>query len=337
MTPAGYHVAVVGAADLVGREIVGALHERAFPVRSLRLFDDASMRGEDVGFGAVSLCIETLEAAIGPAAVVFVTGGAPVGPREIAALAPDAVTIDCSGRCALDDDVPLVVPECNPDAVAGGVASRLVASPDPVAVALSVVLAPLHQYGGVRRAVVTALDPVSEAGILGIEELSRETLELLNGRSVEPEVFASRIAFNVLPRVGAVGESGDTAAESRAAAQVRKVLDDAAVEISVSRVYVPAFYGAGMTLNVELGRALEPGAVQAVLRHAPGILVVDADGGLPAAIADAVEQDATLVSRIRADGSVENGVNLWVAIDNVRKGRAVNAVQIAELVVRHFV
>jgi aspartate-semialdehyde dehydrogenase len=175
---------------------------------------------------------------------------------------------------------------------------------------------------------------VSEAGGAGIEELSRQTVDLLQGRSTETEVFAASVCFNVLPRVGDLTPSGDSLAEEQCAWQIRRILGAGDLGIALSRVCVPVFYGTGIALNVELQSPLEPADAAELLRAAPGILATTAAEEETVSVGDTIGQDATVISRVRADRSLENALNLWVALDNSRKGSAVNAVQIAELLAR---
>jgi aspartate-semialdehyde dehydrogenase len=333
-----YGVAIVGAAGLPGRELLVVLEQRAFPVGTLRLLDaEPGVAGEGAEFAGGVIEIEPLGEELSGVDIVFLVGGAHPDPDQLdSLLRSGALLIDGSGRWALDDEVPLVVPECNPSALAGHRARGIVASPDPVAIALSVLLAPLQEAFGVRRVVATALEPVSRAGAAGIDELSRQTIDLMSGRSVEPVVFASRVGFNVFPGIGPLGEGGDTEDEAAVTAQVRKILGTDGLGVRVTRLGVPTFYGLGISANVELEAGATMGEVHDLLRRSPGLLVDSAAEGV-GSLADAVGQDGTLVSRVRTDGSVPSGLDCWVAIDNLRKGQAVNAVQIAEILVRDYI
>jgi len=335
MKKGGYRVAVVGATTLAGREVATALVERGFPLATLRLLDHPERQGEEIEIEEKSLLVEPLRRPLGSFDVAFLAGDVRCEFDLLDSLREaGAAIIDCSDRFAIDAGVPLVVPECNAAAIARYRERGLVASPDPLAVALSVVLSPLHASASVRRAVATSMEGVSQFGSEGVEELSQQTIDALQGRSIETAVLSARICFNVLSSVTRVGAGADSEEERRVVAQVRRILGDDGIELSVSRLVVPAFYGIAVALNLELGRSL-PTGIAAVLREAPGILLEEGEERVTS-LADAVGTDATLVARVRPDPSLRNGWNLWIAIDNLRKGRAANAVQIAEILVRDY-
>ena len=329
-----YAVGIVGA-GVVAQQIGESLFERTFPVSSLRFLGGESSIGEQIEVAGTTYLVEPLDERTRSLDFVFVTRETVWSDRDVEAiLLGGATVVDCSGRYASEVDVPLIVPECNGDSVAEVRERQIVASPDAVAIALSVVLAPLNAEAGVRRVVATALESVSEAGARGIEELSRQTIELLQGRSTEAEVFPARVCFNVLPHLGEVGASGDALSEEQSLWQVRRVLDLAELPITLNRVLVPMFYGTGIALNVELQTPLEAAEAIELLRAAPGILLTTPEEEADLTVGTAVGQDATVVSRVRVDRSTENAINLWLSFDNTRKGGAVNAVQIAELILR---
>lgn len=333
MSETGLAVGIVGV-GVVAQQIAASLVERAFPFASLRFLGDASLLGEGVEVDERTFPVEPLEAAGAGLDLVFLTGESEWQERDAESLVlAGATVIDCSGRYAREADVPLVVPECNAHTLADA-DRRIIASPDPVAVALCVVLAPLRSEAGVRRVVATSLESVSQAGSAGIEELSRQAVELLQGQSTENDVFPARICFNVLPRIGETAPSGDSVSEEQACWQVRRVLEDADLAIAVTRLNVPVFYGTGIVVNVELETPMDADAARELLRGAPGILSTAPEDEADLSLSDAVGQDATLVGRVRADRSAENAITFWVAIDNARKGSAVNAVQIAEIVMK---
>jgi aspartate-semialdehyde dehydrogenase len=245
------------------------------------------------------------------------------------------VVIDTSQLLAEDADVPLIVPEVNAGDLGGYVDRLVIVSPDAPAVALAVTLKPLHEAAGIARVACSTFEPVAHAGRAGIDELQRQTVELVNGRSVENEVFAHRIAFNVLPQVGEMLAGGAARGERQVAAALRRLLADPSLPVSITRACVPVFYGGALSVNVETSAKLTAAQAREILRTAPGILLQDEAGSLQYPTpADAVAQDTTLVGRIREDESL-NVLDLWIAIDNIRKG-AVNAVQIAELLIRDY-
>jgi aspartate-semialdehyde dehydrogenase len=222
-----------------------------------------------------------------------------------------------------------------PDEVDGDCRS-VVASPDAVAIALAVALQPLHATAGVTRVVASTFEPVSAAGRAGIEELQQQTVDLLNGRGVEHAVFPQRIAFNALPQIGEFLEGGSARSERQTAAALRRLLGAPELVVSVTRVQVPLFFGEGISVDVETATKLSAAEARDILRAAPGVLLQDeASAQAYSTSADAVGQDATCIGRVRA-ADTANVLDFWIAIDNVRKGAAVNAVQIAELLIRDY-
>jgi len=338
MNKSAYSVAVVGATGLVGAEIVDVLAARQFPMDSLRLYASLRTAGDEVRCGDLSARVELLDTArFDDTDLIFFAAGEQVSAEWMnRATAAGAVAIDTSHLFAADSSVPLIVPEVNPEDLAGFADRRLIVSPDWAAIALAVTLQPLRAAAGVSTVVATVLDPVSGAGRAGIKELQRQTVELMNGRSVDNELFPRRIAFNLLPHVGAFLANGNSRDEDQAVQALRRILDDAALSVSVTRIRMPLFFGAALTVHVEGFEKLTADAAREVLRTAPGILVQDdvAAETYPTP-AETVGTDATCVGRIRADEAA-NALDLWVTIDNIRKGSAVNAVQIAELLIRDY-
>ena len=325
-----FAIGIVGT-GVVAEQIAASLIERAFPVSSLRFLVAAEALGDTVEVEERAFPIESLEDVTGNLDLVFLTTETDWRERDIDSLVlSGAMLIDLSGRYAREPDVPLLVPECNSDLADTATDRRIVASPDAVAIALCVVLSPLRAEAGLRRVVATCLEPVSEAGTAGIQELSRQSVDLLQGRSPEAEVFPVRVAFNILPRLGDIAPSGDSGAEERAVWQVRRVLDDPDLPVSITRICTPHFFGTGIALNVEFLTPLDAADAASLLRSSPGILATLPEEEDNLGLAAAVGQDATLVSRVRGDRSGADTLNLWVALDNTRKGSAVNAVQIAE-------
>lgn len=328
-------IGIVGS-GLVAQQIAASLFERDFPLSTLRFFGAGEVEGDGVEVDERSFAVEPIDRLSGGADVVFLTAETEWSEGDVEGLLRRGVAvIDCSGRYARELEVPLIVPECNGEALADASSDGcLVASPDSVAIALAVALAPLHDRAGLRRVVATSLEAVSEAGFAGVEELSRQTVELLQGQSTEVSVFSARVSFNVLPRLGEVGPSGDSLAEEQAVWQLRRLLDAPDLPAALSRVSVPLFFGTGIAVNVELDGPLDAADAADLLRSAPGILATSAEEERDLSVGDAVGQDATLVSRVRVDRSAANALNLWVALDNSRKGSAVNAVQIAEVLLK---
>ncbi len=325
-------IGILGAATLVGREMVAVLQEREFPVSSLRLVDTDLGAGQEVEFEGVDVLVQSIDEGLaGVDLAFFASDMETLAEHAEAVAASGGVVIDCSGHFAASPDVPLIVPECNASSLEEFQIGRIIASPDPISVATSTILMPLHAEAIVRRAVITALEPVSRLGAAGIDELSRQTVDLLNGRSVDAAVFPARISFNVMPAPDQVDF------EPQLIDQLRRILGETRIELSVSRFLVPTFYGTGISMNIELERPLDAAEARDLLRQSPGILTLGNGSAMaPLSVADAVGQGATLLGDVRPDPSMPNGLSLWAAVDGSRKGTAVNAVQIAEILLRDF-
>jgi aspartate-semialdehyde dehydrogenase len=333
-------VAVVGATGAVGGEVVRTLEERLFPVGELRLAASARTAGALVDWRGANVRVDVLEAALfeGVDLAFFCAGGAV--SAEYAPLAVDAgaVVIDKSSHFRMHPDVPLVVPEVN----AGDLAERhlgIVASPNCTTIPMVVALKPLAEAVGIARIVASSYQAVSGGGKRGIDTLSRETINLLNLRDPaegeDSPVFPRRIAFNCIPQVDAFLEDGSTKEEAKVIAETRRVLHLETLPIAVTCVRVPTFYGHTVALTVELEQALDAEEARRLLREAPGVVLCELGDEMPyPTAADVGGTDAVYVGRVREDPSHPHGIQLWVAADNVRKGAALNAVQIAEIVAR---
>ncbi len=329
-------IAVVGASGLVGREILRLLSERDDPPAELRLLGSLRTAGARIEEGEVQGQIGLLQpGAFDGIDVAFLAAGPSVATEwaPVAAQAGAAV-IELSSRFRLDEAVPLVVPEVNRDTLAHWRDRGIVASPSPTVVGLAVVLAPLAAAAGLRRVVVSAYAGVASAGRRAVAGLSRETVDLLNGRGQKRTRFPRRIAFNCVPQMGDVEPGGATTHELQAALETQRVLDDRALAMAVTAVRVPMFFGLGLNVGVTTERPLAADEAVEILRPAPGLLVHASDDDPYPTPVEVTGTDAIHVGRIRTDGSAENGLALWIALDNVGKGRALNAVQIAELLVR---
>jgi len=338
MKKPAYSIAVVGATGLVGQEILDRLDERGFAVGALQLYASPRTAGDELRCAGVSARVELLDGArFGDTDLVFLAAGEQVSAEWVPrATDAGAVVIDTSQLFANDADVPLVVPEVNADSLADYTQRGLVASPDSAAVAMSIVLKPLQAAGMLKRVVACTIESVSGAGRAGIDELQQQTIELMSGRSVDAGLFPHRIAFNLVPQVGALLDGGASQGEQQSIDALRRLLDDAELSISVTRVRAPLFYGTAIAMSVETVDAMTVADARQALRTAPGILLQDdvapASYSTPA---DAVGQDAICVGRIRADAA-SNVLDFWIVFDSVRKGCAANAVQIAEILVRDY-
>jgi aspartate-semialdehyde dehydrogenase len=332
----GLRVAVVGASGLVGREILRLLDERSESHAELRLLGSPRTAGATIEEGDVQGRIELLRpGAFDEIDVAFFAAGPSVALEwaPVAAQAGAAV-VDLSSRFRLDQMVPLVVPEVNPDTLAGWRERGIVASPSSAVVGLTVVLAPLATAAGIRRVVVSTYSGVASAGRRAVAGLSKETIDLLNGRGQKPTWFPRRIAFNSVPQQGDIEPGGATTHELHVVEETRRVLGDPALAMQITAVRIPMFFGLGLSVALETEQPLSPDEAVEILRPAPGIMVhASPDDAYPTPV-EVTGSAATHAGRIRSDPSVENGLALWVALDNVGKGAALNAVEIAELLVR---
>jgi aspartate-semialdehyde dehydrogenase len=336
MNQEGYVVAVVGATMPLGREVRAVLNERQVPIREWRLFDSAERveSGDEEEAEGALLTLENLDLA--DVEIVFLCTSCPDSVRRrLDDAAGRVAVIDLTTSCAERADVPLIVPEVNATAIAEWQESGIVASPVPGAIALAVALKPLDQMAGLRRVVVAAYEPVASAGEDAIEELARQSRDLLSGCSTEVAVLPHRIAFNLIPQVGDFLGAEKARGEWQIESQTRRLLGLEDLPITVTAVRVPVFHGQGYAVNVETEQALDAAAARDLLRGAPGIVLLDdASTQTYPTLIEAMEADATYVGRVRDDPTVPSGLNLWIAIDGARKGGAVNAVQIAELLIR---
>ncbi len=331
-------IAVVGASGLAGREVLRLLAEREEPPAELRLLGSPRTAGARVEEGNFQAQVGLLQAgAFDGIDLAFFAAG-PTVASEWAPVAAQggAAAIDLSGRFRLEEPVPLVVPEVNPDALAGWRERGIVASPSATTVGLTVVLGPLAEAAGLRRVVVSTYSGVASAGRRAVAGLSKETIDLLNGRGQRRTRFPRRIAFNCVPQLGDLLEGGATTHEYHAILETRRVLDAAALAMHVTAVRVPMFFGLGLNVHVETERPLSADEAILILRPARGLMVhATPEDSYPTPV-EVTGSDATHVGRIRTDPSTENGLGLWIALDNVGKGAALNAVQIAELLVRDY-
>ncbi|HEX9050724.1 MAG TPA: aspartate-semialdehyde dehydrogenase [Anaeromyxobacter sp.] len=341
MTNPAITLAVVGATGTVGRTVLEVLDDLDVPLRALRPFASARSAGTTLSFRGDDVRVEGLrEGAFRTCDVAIFCAGAEVA-REWAprAWAEGCAVVDDSPAFRGEPDVPLVVPEVNPDALAGHRARGVVANPSSNVTALALALAPLRAAAGLLRVVVSTYQAVSGAGQRGVEELEKEARDLLNLREPDPPArFPHRIAFNVIPQVGAFVPGGATDEEERLGRDTRKVLGEPDLRLAATAVRVPVFFGHSLAVNVETRSALPPDTAREALRRAPGVKLVDDPAGrvypMPMLVA---HDDGVLAGRVRADPSVEHGISLFLAIENTRKGAATNAVQIAQLLAaRHL-
>lgn len=334
-----YTVAVVGATGAVGAEMIKVLEERAFPVERLVPLASEKSLGRTVEFEGNALPVLVLDrnAFAGVDIALFSAGGeVSLSYAPIAAEA-GAVVVDNTSAFRMEPDVPLVVPEVNAGDIARYAKRRIIANPNCSTIQMVVVLSPLHRIARIRRVVVATYQSVSGAGTEAMEELSQQSVALFSQREPGAEVFPHRIAFNCIPHIDIFLPDGSTKEEAKMVGETKKIMGDSSLRVAATAVRVPVFCGHSEALNVEFEEPLSPEEAREALSGAPGIEVVD-DPTLcryPMAI-DAVGKDAVLVGRIRRDDTVEHGLAMWIVADNLRKGAALNAVQIAEILVREY-
>jgi aspartate-semialdehyde dehydrogenase len=329
-----FNVAVAGATGAVGNQMLACLEEMDFPVRSVTLLASPRSVGRSLSFRGERVPVAELteKSFEGIDIALFSAGGGPSERFAPAAARSGCVVIDNSSAWRMDPDVPLVVPEVNPHAVAGYSRKGIIANPNCSTIQMVVALNPLHKKFGIKRIVVSTYQSVSGTGKKAIDELFDQTRAMINFLPQEVKVYPHRIAFNCLPHIDKFMEDGYTKEEVKMVNETRKIMEDPDIGVSATTVRVPVFYGHSESVNVELRSPCTVAEARALLAAAPGVKVVDdpARNQYPLAI-DAAGQDLTFVGRIRQDFSVPNGINMWIVADNIRKGAATNAVQIARI------
>jgi aspartate-semialdehyde dehydrogenase len=330
-----YVVAVAGATGAVGREMLEILAERSFPVADVVPLASERSAGERVKFGDRSFTVKLLTRQSFEGVDIALFSAGSERSLEFAPLAvkAGAVVIDNSSAFRMDPKVPLVVPEVNPEAVSEH--SGIIANPNCSTIAMVVALKPLHDAAKIKRVVVTTFQSVSGTGKKGMDELAQQTVALLNFKDVETKVYPHQIAFNCLPHIDSFLDNGYTREEMKMVNETRKIMGDDSIRVTATAVRVPVFRCHSESVNIETEKKLSANEVRALLSAAPGIIVFDEPkkNVYPLAI-EVTGKDETYVGRVREDESVENGINLWIVSDNLRKGAALNAVQIAEHLIK---
>jgi len=334
-----WKIAVVGATGNVGREMLNILSEREFPASEVVAIASRKSVGREVSFGDHTLKCKALENYDfrGTDIVLMSAGSAVSGEwsQKIGALG--SVVIDNSSKWRMDPDVPLVVPEVNSQAIAKYGKKNIIANPNCSTAQMVVALKPLHDIARIKRVVVSTYQSVSGAGKEGMDELFNQTRAIYVTDPVEPKKFTKQIAFNIIPHIDSFMDDGYTKEEWKMAAETRKILDPD-IKVTATCVRVPVFVGHSEAVNIEFERPLTPDQARDILRESPGCMVIDKreDGGYVTPV-ECVGDYATFISRIRKDATVENGLAMWIVSDNLRKGAALNAIQIAEiLIARHI-
>jgi len=335
-----YSVAVVGATGAVGEAMIRILEQREFPVRELYPLASSRSAGTEIRFQGRAHTVGVLEEFdFARAQVALFSAGASVS-AEHAPRAGQAgcVVIDNSSQFRYDAHVPLVVPEVNPHHTAGFRARNIIANPNCSTIQMVVALKPIHDAVGIERINVATYQSVSGTGKEAIDELSAQTAALLAGGPVEPKVYPRQIAFNVLPHIDVFLDNGYTKEEMKMVWETHKILGDDTIRVNPTCVRVPVFYGHSEAVHIETRDKIDAARARRILAAAPGVVVMDErrDGGYPTAAGDSAGTDPVFVGRIREDISHPRGLDLWVVSDNVRKGAALNSVQIAEILVKDY-
>ena len=333
----GYRVVVAGATGNVGREMLNILAERQFPVDEIAVLASRKSMGTECSFGDKTVKTKDLDTFdfTGWDIALFAVGSDATRKYAPVAAAAGCVVIDNSSLYRYDPEVPLIVPECNPDAIMEYSKKNIIANPNCSTAQMVVALKPLHDRAKIKRVVVSTYQSVSGSGKAAIDELWNQTKgKYVPGQEVPAKVYPKEIAFNVIPHIDVFMEDGSTKEEWKMVQETQKIIDPA-IKVSATCVRVPVFVGHSESVNIEFEEFLDEAEARDILRESPGILVVDKreNGGYTTPV-ECVGEYATFISRIRQDTTVENGINLWCVSDNLRKGAALNAVQIAELLGR---
>ncbi len=335
-----YDIAIVGATGVVGEALLEILAEREFPVGKVYALASSRSAGKRVSFGKQTLKVEDLDTfdfskvKIG----LFSAGGSISEKYAPKAAAAGCVVIDNTSQYRYVDDIPLVVPEVNPEAIAGYKKHGIIANPNCSTIQMLVALKPIYDAVGISRINVATYQAVSGAGKEAVEELAGQTAQLLNGRDVVAEVLPKQIAFNVIPQVDVFQDNGYTKEEMKMVWETHKIFGDESVLVNPTAVRVPVFFGHSEAVHIETKEKITAEKAKTLLENAEGVTVVDEhdNGGYPTAVSEAAGTDATYVGRIREDISHPLGLNMWIVSDNVRKGAALNSIQIAEVLIKDY-
>ncbi len=340
MSEKKFDVVIVGATGAVGESLLSILEARDFPVGNLYLLASRRSVGREMVFRGETVVVEDLakfdfaKAQIG----LFSAGGSVSEVYAPKAAAKGCIVVDNTSHFRYDDEIPLVVPEVNPKAIGDYKNRNIIANPNCSTIQMLVALNPIHRKAGIKRINVCTYQAVSGTGIDAIEELKQQSAAVLAGEEVKCEVYPKQIAFNVLPHIDIFLGNGYTKEEMKMVWETKKILEDDSVAVNPTAVRVPVVYGHSEAVHIETRDSISAVEVTELLKNAPGVVVLDehADGGYPTAVSEAAGEDPVYVGRIRDDISHHNGINLWVVADNVRKGAALNSVQIAEILVKDY-
>jgi aspartate-semialdehyde dehydrogenase len=334
-----YNVAVVGATGAVGNEMVAILEERNFPVNNLKLLASKRGAGTRMEFKGKSYTVEVLDenSFSGIDIGLFSAGGSVSEKFAPIAAKVGCVVIDNTSAFRMDPQVPLVVPEVNAHAIAQYPKKNIIANPNCSTIQMVVALKPVHDVARIKRVVVSTYQAVSGTGKRAVKELESQVLAVYNQQEVKKKIYPHQIAFNCLPHIDVFFDNGYTKEEMKMVNETKKIMEDSSIGVTATAVRVPVFYGHSESVNIETEKKLTAQEVRGILSKAPGVVVVDNPKKFeyPLAI-DAAGKDEIFVGRIREDESIPNGINMWIVSDNIRKGAALNAVQIAEILIQKF-
>jgi len=335
-----FNVAVVGATGAVGETMLSILQERHFPVENIVALASSRSAGSTIRFNGKTVVVEELEKFNfkGIDIGLFSPGASVSKIHAPRAAEAGCVVIDNTSEFRYDDDIPLVIPEVNPHAIADYKNRGIIANPNCSTIQMLVALKPIHDAATIKRINVCTYQAVSGTGKEAIEELAKQTAELLSGRTAVCEVYPKQIAFNALPHIDDFQDNGYTKEEMKMVWETRKIFEDDAIQVNPTAVRIPVFFGHSEAVHIETRKKLSAGQVKKILSNKPGIELMDEhkDGGYPTAVSEAAGNDQVFVGRIREDISHPRGINLWVVSDNVRKGAALNSIQIAEILVKDY-
>jgi len=334
-----YNVVVAGATGAVGNEMIATLEQRNFPVKNLILLASSRSVGKTLTFKGQDIKVQELkedsfkDIQIG----LFSPGGAVSQKFAPIAASHGCVVIDNTSAFRMDPDVPLVVPEVNEHAIKDYTKKGIIANPNCSTIQMVVVLKPLHDVAKIKRIVVSTYQSVSGTGQKAIFELEQQVLAIYNQRPIEKKVYPHQIAFNCLPHIDTFLDNGYTKEEMKMVNETKKIMEDYSINVTATTVRVPVFYGHSESVNIEFEKDITPKEAREILQKAPGVKVIDdpSKNLYPLAI-DAAGKDETFVGRIRRDDTVPHGLNMWIVADNIRKGAALNAVQIAEVLIKKY-
>jgi aspartate-semialdehyde dehydrogenase len=334
-----YTVAVAGATGAVGNEMITTLEQRKFPVKKLKLLASSRSVGKTMTFRGEEIEVEELteNSFKGVDIGLFSPGGSVSLKFAPIAAASGCVVIDNTSAFRMEKDIPLVVPEVNEHAIKDYKKRGIIANPNCSTIQMVVVLKPLHDAAKIKRVVVSTYQAVSGTGKKAIHELEQQVLAIYGNKKIETNVYPYQIAFNCLPQIDSFIENGYTKEEMKMVNETKKIMEDDSIMVTATTVRVPVFYGHSESVNIEFEKAITPDEAREILRKAPGVIVVDDPSKklYPLAI-DAAGKDDTFVGRIRTDESIAHGLNMWIVADNIRKGAALNAVQIAEVLIKKY-